>query len=487
MLDADLSLSRAFTGLCEALSPIVEGDALASPASLRSGVAIAEIISQEDRGGDVMLQIQAERLQILAILLESGLERDADLAQVKELGIWVKGILENPDFSATSSLRHPELPAIHKPVLRIVLLLLQVVSSTSSLANENLIEACTTYTLDAADVVLDSILRLRGNQVDLEATLVLGQIVGNITEITRTQTTMVWLDRISEHNVIARTLEAVTRTRLIDGYAPPHIPLILDLHLALASTPLSAEKLAISGTLSAYSDNNIALEAEAGRIEVLGAAPNKHTVHGAWCGMLSVLKALLTTLPPGSTSSFIKSDVVPFVRVCTSQIIRGLSWDEDGPLTRPAMLELTTIFDIFFGIATSTGANEDILSDYTSHALALLTSIRHALDHPNNLSTLLIPSTEEEQAGLEKEFTQSGDGDLRLLDYGKTPYFARRVAEIFNLVRVVLGTLVILTRAWSVVQGDEGGEKDILHPDVSTKFAARSMDAYYRNRKLPGQ
>jgi nuclear pore complex protein Nup188 len=464
MLDADLSLTRAFTSLCEAHSPIAEGDALACSAALRAGLVMAEVIAEEDKEGDIILQIQAERLQILAVLLESGLENEADEAQVKDLGVWVKGILEEPTFSAVVGLRYPGTQGVYQPILRIVLLLLQAVSRSGG-GNEGLLKASTAYTLDAADVVFDSISRLRGTEVDVETILVLGQIVGIITELTRTSTTSIWLDRIAEHNIIARSLDIITRIRIVEGYVSPHIPLILDLHLALACNTLSAEKLAISGILAAYSDNAIALEAEAGRIEVMGVTPNAHTVQGAWCGMLNVLKALLGNLPAPSTPGFIRSDVVPFMRVCTAQIQRSMGWDGDSPLSTPFVIEMSTIYDIFFNIANSIHPNESILSDYSEHALHLLVPVRHALERPNNLSGLLLPSTEDEQVGLEKE-VREGDGEMKLVDFGKSPVFARKVVEILGIVRIVLGSLVVMTRAWGVLQGEEGEERDILHFEV---------------------
>ena len=466
MLDADLSFTKSFLGLCEVSSAWTNGDALAIKAALRAAVAIAELLAEEERGGDVMLAIQVERLNILSFMLETALDTEAesDPASIRLLASSLRTITESQNFQPMIGLRHPELPPIHKPVLRILFLLLRSLSAKPSadLNIDSTIEAATLFVLHAADVVLDGVIRGQSDPLGN-----LSQIVGVLCEIISWPSTTVWLDKMAEHNLLARSIEVVSRSRITDDFIPPSLTNVLILHLGLASHPLSAEKLAVSGVLPAYSNNAITTEAEQGRIVPINS-PVPNNVHSSWCGMLRVVKALLSRLPESDRPGFTRSDVVPFLRVCTAQLRLAMRWDGETPLSQSAMDELEVTTDVFYTVARAVGAVDGLLHDFASPAIGLLRSLRLVLSHPRLLSTLVVPASPEEHSALEKELAKiDEDKDVKLLDFVATPALAARATALMRVARTVLVALVIFTKAWQVVRGDEAGPEVLLTLEVS--------------------
>ncbi|WVR08972.1 hypothetical protein IAU60_006031 [Kwoniella sp. DSM 27419] len=484
MLDADIAFTRSFRQLAETVNPWIEGDTLAVGAALAASVAVAECVAEEDRSGDVMLAIQVERLSILAVLLESALD-DAEAQQpdaqlVRQLSISLAAVLTSQDFPPIVSLRHSELPAIHQPVLRALYLVLTTMSTNEITAanvssRESLIDAGTCFALESADVVLDSIVRGKHSLPTLATDL--NVVVGVLCELAKLgqdSGTTAWLDKVQGVNLIGRSLEVLIRIRVTNDRVPVYLSSILLLHLALASNPLSAEKLAVSGVLSAYSDNAIAVEAEHGRI----ASPPTptHTTHDAWCGMLLVIKALLSTLP--DTTSFTRTDVIPFIRVCNAQMLRAMSWDGETPVSASNLIELELVADVFYGIVNALGPGS--LADYATPAMHLLKSVRFALSHPRMLSTLFVPSDEEERAGLEGELeVLEAAKDIDLFDVTRTPILASRTTALLRITRTVMLTLVALTRSWETIKMDvdpDSAERWIIQPNEETIGNPSSSD-----------
>ncbi|KAK4685740.1 hypothetical protein P7C73_g4400, partial [Tremellales sp. Uapishka_1] len=450
-LDAQISLTKSFRSLCESISTFTDGDPLAASAALKTAVAVAEELAEEYRGGDVMLAAQTERLGILSILLDTAMDADheiSDSSLLVRLEKALRSVIESPLFPPVISLRHPELPAIHKPVLRSLFLLLQRLSPGSII--DSFLDSGTMIALEAADILLDRVVRDQGPPSHNDLSLVIG-ILCEITKLNKTVPML--LDKMQEFGIVSRSLEVVIRAKLVGAHVAPPVSSVLLLHLALASNPVSAEKLAVFGILPAYSDNLIAVEAEQGRISTSNPAGN---VNQAWCGMLFVIKALLSSLP--DTASFAKSDVVPFVRVCSAQMLKALSWEGETPLSGGAIDELELVVDVFYGLYRSIGG----LNEYVLPALHLLKSIRYALSHPRLLSTLFIPASEEEMSSLEKELQslEASKGPVDLLDETRTPVLAEKTLALLRIARTILLTLSISTKAWTILRGQEDPRAD---------------------------
>ncbi|WVQ93092.1 hypothetical protein IAU59_000156 [Kwoniella sp. CBS 9459] len=474
MLDADIALTRSFRLLCEGVASWTEGDSLAINAALRAGNAIAEIVAEEYRGGDVMLAVQVDRLSILAVLLETALDTEdqvtLDPELVRQLSVSTSAVITSQAFPPIVSLRHHELPAIHQPVLRILYLILQAMSviqadSDNVSSRESLVDAGTIFALECADIVFDSIVRQQRSPFAGNLSMVVG-VLCELAKLTSTTGNSAWLDKVQGVNLISRSLEVLVRARIVNGQVPLHLSSVLLLHLALASNPSSAEKLAVSGILPAYSDNAIIVEAEHGRISPPSASGN--TVHDPWSGMLLVVKALLSTLP--DTSSFTRTDVIPFIRVCNAQMLRAMSWDGETPLSSSALIEMELVIDVFNGVADALGPGS--LADYPSHALDLLKSVRYALSHPRMLSTLFVPGSEEDKVVLEGELeVLEGEKEVDLFDHVKTPALAARATVLLRITRTVIITLLGLTRSWETLK-----LKEDIDPASAGKWILRSDD-----------
>ena len=477
MLDADIGLTRAFARLTDAAMQWTDGDAMTAEPALKAAGQLADLIAGEEQGGDVMLAIQSERLELLRLLLEMACSEDAtnDRQQLLNLCVGVRKIIESSLFPPLASLHQKGLPALHRPLLRIVFLVIQAISRLGApiLSIDATIESATSFTLDVADTVLDNLV----SRSDAPWTLSedLGSIVGVLCEVTRTPNAEIWLDKVAEHNLVNRSLELVTRISIENDHVAPYIPSILLLHLALASSPVFAERLAVSGLLPSYSHNAIAVEAEQGRLVSPTPTPTPNTAHGAWCGMLMVVKALLASLPRPSAANLARAEVLPFMRVATPQILYSLSWDGEDPISGPALDELELVTDICYGIAQAIGPNESLLDQIQVPLINLLKSIRGALGHPHTLSKSFIPSTEEERSGLESELATLDEiQDPHLLDFANRPIVAGRVARFLEIARSSVLRHVTMSCALEVLDtDDEYPDGLVLETEVSRRFDKR--------------
>lgn len=444
MLEADVSLTRAFRELAEGVSAWVDGDALAAKAAMRAAAVVGEIAAEERRQGDVLLAVQTERLTIMALLLEIG-DNDDLLGTICSQ---VRMIIETS--SPISSMRQPNLPPIHRPALRILQsLFARLATRPMSISIESTVEVGGSFILEAADIALDSVSRGTGAPSDLALTIT---PFCNMINLRST----VWLDKLSSSNLIMRSLELITRVRIQSDNVPAYLPSILLLHLALANHPGAAEKLATSGILPTYSNNVIAIQAEYGKI-----VPDvgEYSVHSAWCGMLLVIKTLLASLP--ETATFIRSDVIPFIRLTTAQTIRSMTWDPESPLSLPALQEMQSTVELFHSISSI--GSTSLLADFASSSLPLLISIRFALNHPRLLSTQIAPSTEEEQSQLHAELEAvDGQQEVNLVNFGKTPILAGRTAELVSTARTILLALVGLSGAWGIMSGQKEADEGLM-------------------------
>jgi nuclear pore complex protein Nup188 len=488
MLDADIALTKSFHSLIERISYWTQGDGLSATACLKASITIAELLAAEDRGGDVMLAIQTERLGVLAALLETALDTENDQTETPlllELLLALKKIIDSPAFPPMSSLRHADMPPLHRPVMRMLFLVFQSLAThpKADLQTDTLLEEAIVFLMEAADSILDSVLRGRDCAGDL------GLVIGSLCGMTKLVSTRVWLDRMTETNLIGRSLEIITRTKIIHStagqsngkmtFVPSQIPLVLLFHLALATDPLAAEKLAVSGVLAAYSDNGIALAAENAQIiPPVETAP--YTIHGSWYSMLLVVKALVSSLP--DSRSFIRSDITPFIRVGTEQMLRAMTWAGDTPLTTSALDEMQITLDILYGISQAvSGGSDGILSSIGGPIIDLLRGMREAFEHPLELSQTIVPSSEEEHHALGAELDALADKQanidlVALLDQTKMPLVAARVERLMRVTATALMTLVNLTRVWSTLKDGERTEDTVLHSEVSSFSFDRKTD-----------
>lgn len=457
-LDADIGLTKAFRLLTDVTLTWTEGDSLAAKATLRAAIAVANEISNEDQGGDVMLAIQTERLNVLAALLDTALDPEMDPptnAAAKDLAESVRKIVESQLFPPLISLRHPELAPIHRPVLRILCLICQAkVANAADEVRGVLFDAGARVALDAADIVLDYIMR----DAQPGAGEDLALIVNFLCELSRIEDNVhIWVDYLQYVNLIPRSLQVLVASTSVNVTLPAHFHTILLLHLAIAANPVTAEKLVVNGVMPAYSDNIVAVAAEQGNIQ---PDASEGSMHRAWCGMLLVVTALLTSL--SKTASFARADVHPWVRLVLPQLLNALDWDGESILSNPALEELVLAADIFYGMScacaeVSVGQvgnpGAELLRTISPSDISLIKGINEALSHPHRFVALIVPSDDEERIALEKEAAKLETvANIDLLA-SSTPVIASRTAQLIAAARATLLSLVQLTRAWELLEG----------------------------------
>lgn len=456
-LDADIGLTKAFRLLTDVALTWTEGDSLAAKATLRAAIAVANEIASEDQGGDVMLAIQTERLNVLAALLDTALDTEMDApsnASAKELAEALRKIVESQLFPPLISLRHPELPAIHRPVLRILCLLCQAkVAAAADEVRAVLFDSGARVALDAADIVLDYIMR----DAQPSAGEDLALIVNFLCELSRIEDNVhIWIDYLQYVNLIPRSLQVLVASTSVNVTLPAHFHTILLLHLAIAANPAIAEKLVVNGAMPAYSDNIVAVAAEQGNIQ---SDASEGSMHRAWCGMLLVVTALLTSLQ--KAASFARADVHPWVRLVLPQLLNALDWDGESILSTPALEEMVLAADIFYGMscaaaevtAAQGNPGAELLRTIAPSDIGLIKGINEALSHPHRFVALIVPSDDEERITLENEAGRlESVANIDLLS-PTTPVIASRTAELVAAARATLLTLVQLTRAWELLEG----------------------------------
>jgi nuclear pore complex protein Nup188 len=460
IVDAEIAYTNAIGRLSSAVLVWTEDDQLVTRPAIRSAVNLAEMIGEEPREGDIILAIQAERMEILAALVDMALGDDVEIEKGRLVDLWrcIRRILETGIVS--DSLRHPNLPPLHKPMLRMLPLMLGATarSGVSQADVESPIAAATDFALDASDIVLNAL--IHQTDVPPEVAVDLSSIVGVLGEVVRIADSRSWVDKIAQHGMISRSLEIVTRATLTNGHVPPQVASVMLLHLSLASQPAFAERLALSGILPAYANNVIAVEGSSGSISSDMNNNNANSVHSIWCGMLMVVNALLSTLAPRPASNFAQSEVFPFIGAYHQQIFRALAWDKDASLTTPALNQLDLVTTLFLGLAQALGPNETLMYEICAPLLSLLSAITYELNHPNDLSRRFVASTEEERAELETELERLDAQSPVLFDFVKTPILAQRAARVMAIARNVVVTLVILTNGWGTLA-------DVWHGNVS--------------------
>ena len=479
VLDADIALTRAFRSLAEQVSAWTEGDALAQAAAAQAGLAVAEVLCDENRGGDVMLAIQHERLSVLAILLETATSEDAIIepSQLARYATAVRSILESQTFPPILSMRQAELPALHRPILRILNALAP--SFAAAETDESLFEPVFSFVAEAADIVLDAVIRNQPSPFLDD----LGLVVGIICELSKVvPTSTIWLDKLGEYDLIGRSLQVIVNARLVPaasthadssksaapetGTITPAVSAVLLLHLALSSVPASAEKLAISGLLSAYSDNALVALAES----CLLSPASSPSAHDAWCSMLQVVRSLLCTLP--DTATYVRTDVIPWIRVCIPQMLKAMAWDpqETSGTSRAELDELELTCDLFLSISAAIGPGSagagGLLVDWAVPALELLANIQWALSHPNLFASSILPVNEDEREALIKELEPLDSTDpqnqVKLGDWDWNPVVCSRMAYLARITRGVVLALINFTSAWGTLKGGEVAEQTVL-------------------------
>ncbi|KAF8651147.1 hypothetical protein AX16_004849 [Volvariella volvacea WC 439] len=472
---AQMTLAESWQTLLKQVRPYLQGKPNIRSNLLSIASSISYDIAGERRQGDMMATIHGTRLSLLLAIVElawfSNSDSVGEIRSFIELVKNVQGILQNesqpPEKSFIGSLSTP----FHRTLLQIVYFCARqarnllrkpkALNADHRLTVTSMVEATLGIVVEALRV---NLLTAR-SRVDVELDRDMELLVAAFEQCTRKDinpSPSLWLARCQETDIIKTSLELYGHTDLVGltdlplllaRKQPLYAPYLLLFHMALVRHPAAAERLASQGILTAYSNNYISAAISAGMIEVvLPELPNERSpAHRAYCSMISIIASVITAL--GRNTYYFESDASAFIQLYGDQISRALSWTIGDPITFPLMEEMEQVVNLFYSLAESAPASikqpdsvvAKVLRTFSGHALHLLQQISYAVTHPNHLASLLEPVTGEERVQLEKE---SAIGDPL-----KRPLMAQLVHRFYRLSSNVIGALVVISRAETVLTG----------------------------------
>ncbi|OCH94502.1 hypothetical protein OBBRIDRAFT_123418 [Obba rivulosa] len=488
-INLNLSLAHVQTALTQSWQalllqtvPYLRSNSI-RPVFLSMAASISGDLSMEKRSGDMMSAIHSARLSLLLSLLEvawfSAIDKGAEIDNFIRLVQNVRGILLNNALPPAKSFLGQYTAPFHRPLLQIIYFCARhsrslarrpkVLNAEQRLAISALLDTTLILTIDALRMTFDSA-RVR---LDLELDQDLELLVAVFEQCTRPDlnpSPTLWLTRCQETDVIRASLQlfsgmdlvglsdtALLRTRKQPLYAPQ----VLTFHMALASIPAAAERLASGGILAAYSENPLSSAARAGMIDViLPELPGERSpAHFAYCTMLAIIAGVVTAL--GQHSHYFDEEASGLIQFYGDQIHRAMSWTIGEPITLPLLEEMEQIVNLFSAMAhdhthaSGSEAVKSVLQFFTSDALLLLQQLNYALTHPNHLASLIEPITAEEKSAMDADQDKSSvTTPSEVVDPVKRPFLARIVHRLFRLSASILSTLVTISRAETVLIGE---------------------------------
>ncbi|KAK0505757.1 hypothetical protein EDD18DRAFT_1455195 [Armillaria luteobubalina] len=473
---SQMRLTESARFLLSQVSPYLRGDAAARPILISIASSISYDLAREARLGDMVATIHGKRLSLLLAILEvawfSAPEKAADVKSFVELVDNVRGIILNeyqlPSASFLGSLTVP----FHRTLLQILHFCAKnsrtlvrrpkPLNANQRLTISQMIEASLNTVIDAMRVVLAA----ARSRADVELDRDLELLVSVFEQCSRPDinpSPSIWLAKCQETNVVAASLQLFARIDLvglsdlpllITRHAPLYVPHLLLFHVALASIPSAAERLASDGVLAAYSNNMISPAISAGSInvDIAELAGERSPAHYVYCSMLAVVSGVIGAL--GSNSHYFDAEACGLVQLYSDQITRALSWSVGDVISLPLLEEMEQVVHLFYSIAESSPPTpnqnttvEKTLRLFTHHALHLMQQLNYAITHPNQLASLFEAVTKEEQTLVDKEPPSS--------EPLKRPLVVHLVHRLYRLSSNIVSTLISISQAFTVLSGEQ--------------------------------
>ncbi|KAG2343590.1 hypothetical protein BDR05DRAFT_933045 [Suillus weaverae] len=491
-LNLNLSLTYAQTALTESwqfllrqILPFVRPVPEIRSNLLSLSATISGDLALEKRSGDMMAKLHGTRLNLLLSILEvvwfSDSDTDKHITSFMNLVDNMHKVLLNEAQPPSQSFLGQLSVPFHQILLQVIYFCVRqcrnlarrpkVLTASRRLALSGLVDATLPLIIDALRLTFDS----ARTRLDLDLDRDMELLVAVFEQCTRPDinvSSVTWLTRCQETDVIKSSLELLTRTDVIGltdlpllrtRRQPLYAPHILLFHMAVVSIPSGAERFASEGIISAYSNNGISLAASLGQIDVvLAELPGERSpAHKTYCSMMAIVSAVVSALR--RQHHFFDAEACGFVQLYGKQIIRALSWSVGDPITLPLLEEMEQVVGLFYALAESAPPTASpnpavvkVLRVFTTHALMLLQQLNYALTHPNHIASLLEPVTAEERALLEKEPTAASSLlSVDMADLQKHPLTARLVHRLFRLSSSVVSTLISISRAYDVLLGEQ--------------------------------
>ncbi|KAG8866660.1 hypothetical protein FRC20_007885 [Serendipita sp. 405] len=511
IVDAQIQLTRAWKLFLQ------EGGALVQEKDAREDLlqistSISQRIAAETRGAEIMIDVHSERLAVLLAILEStwslplvGNEKAAK--SFTSLIRNVHAIIMSETFPLIGSLRRSmtgEGTSFHPTILRIAYFCarksrqlctsahLPTAQQTAIISSAML--AITTSVAGALMEVVDNARVNQAQSIDRD----MEQLVTVFEQCTRPEvhtSPRVWLERLQELNLARSSLELLAKCdlsgKLMDGDIlrayryPLYARHMLAFQLCLSSMPPSAETLAMSGAVSAYSNLSIAPDLTVGTLEPFHPElpGDRNPGQSAWCTILSIMAGLVGSVGSSSTY-FIETEVTSFVQFYGAQLSRALDWNIGQPLNTATLDELDAVMDLFYAMALAVNPRSSadaqatsILKTFAEKTLVLLQHLNYALSHPNHLASLFEASSSEERRILDRELAQSvamaSANDM--LDTEKRPLIAGLTQKIHKIVRDITSTLSIVTQGDSIILGEPEDWPTVPHIALTTKVSVGEL------------
>lgn len=490
-VNLNLSLTYVQTTLTESwqflllqLVTYLRGTASVRSTLLALAASISGLLSVEKRSGDMMGTIHHARLSLLLALLEviwfSTSDTKEQVVSFISLVASVRGIILSASQPPGKSLLGQATVPFHRPLLqtiyfcarhsRILVRRPKALTAEQRLSVSMMLETTLLLVVDSLRFKFDT--ASLGLDIDLDQDLeLLVAVFQQCTRLDLNPSPSLWLARCQETDVIRTSLHLFSRLDLV-GLAdvallrmrkqPLYAPHVLAFHMALASVPLAAERLASEGILAAYSQNPITTAIRVGMIDVvLPEMPGERSpAHRAYCSMLAIIAGVVASL--GRHGHFFYAEAAGLVQLYGDQIHRTLSWTVGEPLSSPLIEEMEQVVNLFNAIAQN--APGDIGSDavkralrsFTDDALLLLQQLNYSLTHPNHLASLFEPITAHERSQFDAENNNASvNTPAEVVDPLKRPFLARLVHRLFRLSGSILSTLSIIGGAETVLIGEK--------------------------------
>ncbi|KAJ3553659.1 hypothetical protein NM688_g3489 [Phlebia brevispora] len=479
LAQAQATLTESWQQLLLRVVPFLRGDEAVRSTFLSLSATISGDIGLEKRSGDMMSSIHNARLSLLLALLEvawfSTTDKPGEVTHFIELVKNVREIILNRAQSPAKSFLGELTVPFHRTLLQIIYFCARHARSLSRrpkalnaeqrLSIHAMLETTLNLVIDALRVVFDA--ALTNLDVDLDQDMQL--LVAVFEQATRPElspSTTLWLTRCQETDVVRASLQLFGRMDVVGlsdvallraRKQPLYSPHVLVFHIALASIPSAAERLASEGVLAAYAANNISNVISSGLLDVvLQELPGeRNPAHQAYCTMLAVVSGVTASL--GSYGRYFVSDVCGFVQLYSEQIHKAMSWTIGDTLTVALLDEIEQSVTLFSAIAMTSrasGENEAVkraLAMFNSDALLLLQQINYALTHINHLSSLFEPITADERTAYEAESSSATSDASDIINLVKKPFLAGLVHRLFKISGAILSALVNVTHGEDVL------------------------------------
>ena len=354
-INLNLSLAHVQTALTESwqylllrVVPYLRGNAMQRKTFLNLAVSLSDSIAAEKRSGDMMSTIHSARLSLLLSLLEVAWFSTNDKAdEIKAFMTLIqnaRGILLNKAQPPMRALVGQCPAPFHRPLLQVVYFCTRhsrslarrpkTLNAEQRLTVSSLLEAALAVVIDSLRIKFDAVSATLDLDLDQDLELLVA-LFGQCTRSDVNTSHAFWLTRCQETDVVRASLQLFSRIDLVGisdlsllrvRKQPLYAPHLLTFHMALASIPSAAEKLANEGILAAYSENPLSQAVRIGMIDAsIPELPGERSpAHHAYCSMLGIIAVVIMSL--GRHGHFFDAEASGLVQLWGDQIHRALSW-----------------------------------------------------------------------------------------------------------------------------------------------------------------